>query len=91
MTLHPGLHHFKNGISSVLQWTGKKHKEMEKVFIGILSSTNVDKCVVEAASALIDFIYFASLHSHTTTTLSGLQQALDHLHANISVFIELEA
>ncbi|KAJ7442839.1 hypothetical protein FB451DRAFT_1437994 [Mycena latifolia] len=27
---HPGLRHFKNGISSVSQWTGTEHKEMEK-------------------------------------------------------------
>jgi hypothetical protein len=33
----PGLQHFKNGISSVTQWTGTEHKEMEKVFIGIMS------------------------------------------------------
>ncbi|KAJ7810821.1 hypothetical protein B0H13DRAFT_2384353 [Mycena leptocephala] len=26
----PGLRHFKNGISSVSQWTGTEHKEMEK-------------------------------------------------------------
>ena len=31
-----GLRHFKNGISSVLQWTGSEHKEMEKVFLGLI-------------------------------------------------------
>lgn len=91
MTSHPGLRHFKNGISSVSQWTGKEHKEMEKIFIGILASAGIDKRVVEAASAITDFIYFASLHSHTTSSLSGLQQALDRFHANKDVFIELEA
>jgi hypothetical protein len=91
MTSHPDLCHFKNGISAVSQWTGKEHKEMEKVFIGILASSGVDKHVVEAASAIIDFIYFASLHSHTTTTLSGLRQALDRFHTNKEVFLELEA
>ena len=35
MNGYPGLHHFKKGISSVSQWTGTEHKEMEKVFIGI--------------------------------------------------------
>lgn len=91
MTSHPGLRHFKNGISSVSQWTGKEHKEMEKIFIGILASASIDKHVVKAASVITDFIHFASLHSHTTSSLSGLQQVLDHFHANKDVFIELEA
>ena len=26
---YPGLRHFKNGISFVLQWTGCEHKEMQ--------------------------------------------------------------
>jgi len=91
MTSHPGLRHFKNGISSVSQWTGKEHKEMEKVFVGILASANVDKRVVEAASAVVNFIYFASLHSHTTTSLLGLKNALDCFHANKHIFVELEA
>ncbi|KAG5636644.1 hypothetical protein H0H81_007301 [Sphagnurus paluster] len=37
MASHPGLRHFKKGISSVSQWTGTEHKEMEKVFLGILA------------------------------------------------------
>ena len=32
MPSHPGLCHFKNGISQVSQWTGMEHKEMEKIF-----------------------------------------------------------
>ncbi|KZP05730.1 hypothetical protein FIBSPDRAFT_666170, partial [Athelia psychrophila] len=91
MSSHPGLRHFKNGISSVSQWTGTEHKEMEKVFIGILASSDVDKRVVKAASSILDFIYFASLQSHTTSTLAHLREALDTFHANKSVFIELEA
>lgn len=34
---HHGLRHFKNGISSVTQWTGKEHKEMEKIFLGLVA------------------------------------------------------
>ncbi|KAJ7679897.1 hypothetical protein B0H17DRAFT_1161225 [Mycena rosella] len=35
---HPGLRHFKNGISSVSQWTRTEHKEMEKVFLGLVAA-----------------------------------------------------
>jgi hypothetical protein len=47
--------------------------------------------MVEAASAVVDFIYFALLHSHTTTSLLGLKNALDSFHANKHIFMELEA
>ncbi|KAG1764172.1 hypothetical protein EV702DRAFT_1189751 [Suillus placidus] len=34
---YPGLRHFKKGISTVKQWTGSEHKEMQRVFVGLLS------------------------------------------------------
>jgi hypothetical protein len=34
---YPGLRHFKNGISSVSQWTGREHKEMQRVFVSLLA------------------------------------------------------
>ncbi|KAI0071637.1 hypothetical protein K474DRAFT_1712310 [Panus rudis PR-1116 ss-1] len=33
----PGLRYFKKGISGVSQWTGKEHKEMQKVVVAMLS------------------------------------------------------
>ncbi|KAF7971991.1 hypothetical protein HWV62_19343 [Athelia sp. TMB] len=88
---HPGLRHFKNGISSVSQWTGAEHKEMEKVFVGILASVGVDQRVITAVCAILDFIYYTSLHTHTTTTLNALRDSLDTFHSNKNVFVELEA
>ncbi|KAF7790601.1 hypothetical protein EIP86_001557 [Pleurotus ostreatoroseus] len=85
-----GLRHFKKGISGVSQWTGHEHKEMEKVFLGLVAGA-VDKRVVLAVRALMDFIYLASLQSHTTTTLAALEQALDDFHAHKEVFIEFGA
>ena len=37
MSSYPGLRHFKKGISFVTQWTGTEHKEMEKIFLGVLA------------------------------------------------------
>lgn len=34
---YPGLRHFKKGISAVKQWTGTEHKEMQRVFVGLLT------------------------------------------------------
>lgn len=41
---YPRLRHFKKGISTVKQWTGKEHKEMQRVFVGLLSGV-VPRCV----------------------------------------------
>ncbi|KAJ7274667.1 hypothetical protein C8J57DRAFT_1062559 [Mycena rebaudengoi] len=87
---HHGLRHFKNGISSVSQWTGTEHKEMEKVFLGLVAA-DPHVQVVKSVRALMDFAYFASLQSHTSETLLGLRNSLDEFHANKQIFIDLEA
>ena len=85
-----GLHHFKNGISRVTQWTGYEHKEMEQVFLGLIAS-NTDGRVVQVVSALLDFIYLASLHWHTSDSLTAMGRALDEFHTHKDAFIEFEA
>jgi hypothetical protein len=85
---HPGLRHFKNGISSVSQWTGTEHKEMEKVFLGLVAA-GAHPELVQAVRALMDFAYLASLQSHTSITLAALSTALDDFHAHKKIFIEL--
>jgi hypothetical protein len=89
MTPYPGLQHFKNGISFVSQWTGKEHKEMQRIFGGLLVGA-VQPAVLKTVTAAIDFIYYAQFHSHTTTTLAALQSSLEVFHAHKDVFIDLE-
>jgi len=84
MTEYIGLRHFKNGISSVSQWTGSEHKAMERVFVGLVSGAIQERAVV-------DFIFYSSLQSHTQKSLQALQDALDAFHEYKDVFIELEA
>ncbi|KAG0694135.1 hypothetical protein DFH29DRAFT_985333 [Suillus ampliporus] len=88
MSSHHGLRHFKNGISSVSQWTGKEHKEMEKVFVGLISG-GVDQRVVRTVCAVTDFIYYSSLQSHTDHSLHALAHALDEFHEHKAIFIEM--
>ncbi|KAF7370020.1 hypothetical protein MSAN_00632000 [Mycena sanguinolenta] len=86
---HHGVRHFKNGISTVSQWTGTEHKEMEKVFLGLIAA-GAHPQMVAAVRGLIDFAYFASLESHTSITLAGMRDSLDTFHANKEIFIELK-
>jgi len=93
MSTHPELRHFKKGISSISQWTGKEHKEMQKVYLGVLAGV-VPAKVLAAARGLLDFIYYAQYQSHTTKTLQHMQEALDLFHAtrtrlSISIFMSI--
>ncbi|KAJ7081497.1 hypothetical protein C8R44DRAFT_905320 [Mycena epipterygia] len=85
---HHGVRHFKHGISSVSQWTGSEHKEMEKVFLGLIAA-GAHPQMVKAVRGLIDFAYFASLQSHTSKTLLGMKDALNTFHSNKQIFIDL--
>jgi hypothetical protein len=71
-----GLRHFRNGITQVLQWTGREHKEMEKVFIGILAGA-VPADVLKAVRAVINFIYYVQLRSHTDNMLTAMEKELE--------------
>ncbi|KAF7968708.1 hypothetical protein HWV62_29670 [Athelia sp. TMB] len=88
MSDYQGLRHFSRGISSISQWTGTEHKEMQRVFLSVIAGA-VDQRVFDAARAVLDFIYYAQYHSHTDTTLTQMQLALDTFHANKHVFVEL--
>ncbi|KAG0698831.1 hypothetical protein DFH29DRAFT_983729 [Suillus ampliporus] len=91
---YPGLQHFKKGISSVKQWTGHEHKEMQRVFVGLLSGA-VPRCVFNefrvlvVARSILDFSYYAQLQIQMTESLEALQTALTVFHANKDILKEL--
>jgi hypothetical protein len=86
MPSYPGLRHFKNGISFVSQWTGREHKEMERIFASLLIGA-VQPAVLRTVVAVIDFIYYAQRQVHTSKTLLALENALRSFHENKEVFI----
>ncbi|KAG2100459.1 uncharacterized protein F5147DRAFT_813133 [Suillus discolor] len=85
---YPGLRHFKKGISMVKQWTGTEHKEMQRVFVGLLAGA-VPSQVLVVAQALLDFSYYAQLRVHSTESLNGLESTLAIFHANKDVLQQL--
>jgi hypothetical protein len=88
MSSYPGLRHFKKGVSFVTQWTGTEHKEMEKVFLGILAGA-VNSKVLTVACSLLDFIYYSQFQLHTSKTLEKLENCLKTFHENKDIFVEL--
>ena len=88
MSRYPGLCHFKKGISTVSQWTGTEHKEMERVFVGLLSGAAKDNVLMVACS-LLDFIYYAQFQQHTDKTLASMQDSLSLFHVHKDILIKL--
>ncbi|PBK92251.1 hypothetical protein ARMGADRAFT_1046418 [Armillaria gallica] len=77
-------------IIRAVKWTGTEHKEMEKVFLVLVAAHTCNDLVI-AMHGVIDFIYLASLQSHTSTTLDLLCEALDQFHEHKHIFTELKA
>ncbi|KAF8590955.1 hypothetical protein K439DRAFT_1644482 [Ramaria rubella] len=87
MPSHPSLHHFKKGISTISQWSGTEYKNMEKVFVGLISGS-IPSATLHAACGILDFIYLAQYPAHSTTTLTRLQDSLDQFHTHKDIFIK---
>ena len=88
MTRHPTLRHFKKGISLILQWTGNKYKNMEKIFLGVIAGA-VDEQVIQVARAVVDFISYARFEAHTESSLEKMDRAWSAIHENKKIFVEL--
>lgn len=81
------LRHFKKGISLVSQWTGTEYKNMEKVFLGVLSGP-AEPGLIRVVRATLDFIYYAHFESHTLDSLQKLDQSWVTFHENLQYFVD---
>ena len=88
MTAYHGLCHFKKGISHCKQWTGSDHKELERVFLTVITGM-VESHMLTAVHGILDFIYYAQYQSHTDMTLEKMEAALKCFHQNKEVFVDL--
>ncbi|KAG2106537.1 uncharacterized protein F5147DRAFT_746244 [Suillus discolor] len=77
---YPRLQDFKKGIPN--------HKEMQQVFMGILTRA-VPSCMLAVAHAILNFSYYAQLHIHMAESLEALQTALAAFHTNKDILKEL--
>ena len=88
------LCHFSNGISKLLHVMGKEHQDICHVLlgliIGLLPQNGVSPAHIECSTrALLDFLYYASYPTHTSGTLTLLDDALKRFHTNKAVFVDL--
>ncbi|QRW10106.1 plasma membrane ATPase 4 [Ceratobasidium sp. AG-Ba] len=89
MPEYHGMRHFKNGITRVPQWTSRELKEMAKTLLPLIS--DMDRRVVAAARALLDFAYLAHSSSLSDAELQAMEELLHTFHANKDTFQELGA
>ena len=93
----PPNHHIKTfpiGLSTLSRVTGKEHKDMCRILLGLiidlpLPSGQVTSRVIRTVHALLDFLYLAQLPSHTTNTIVRLNKSLAQFHDNKAVFVDL--
>ncbi|KAJ7207810.1 hypothetical protein B0H12DRAFT_1034405 [Mycena haematopus] len=86
---HPTLRHFKKGITLTTQWTGAERKNMEKVFLGVLTKATAP-AVHRAVRSILDFIYYAHFEVHCDDSLAKLDSAWAAFHSEKAIFIDLE-
>ncbi|CAE6457916.1 unnamed protein product [Rhizoctonia solani] len=89
MPWHSELRHFLSGVTSLKQSTANEHRQMQKVFIGVMEGLVPDR-VLKTVIAVIDFIHYARLPVHTDSTLQLLDDALARFHELKDVFVEFE-
>jgi hypothetical protein len=94
----PPNHHisiFPRGISCLTRVTGKEHKNMSRILLGLIMDLPVpnghvsSQRVIRVVRALLDFLFLAQLPSHSNSTIMRLDGALTRFHENKDVFIDL--
>jgi hypothetical protein len=93
----PPNHHisiFAKGISTLSRVTGKEHKNMSWLLLGLIMDLPVPNGqvlpqIIAAVRALLDFLYLAQFLSHTSTTIMRLDESLSRFHNNKEVFVDL--
>ena len=85
---------FPRGITTLSRVSGKEHKNMCRVLLGLivnlqLTGGSSPAHVLKAVRSLLDFLYLAQLPSQTTDTISRLEHSLVAFHENKDIFVDL--
>ena len=85
-----GFQHFKAGISSLKQVTGRDHRDIQHYIVPIIADT-VSKEFMLCIRSLTDFRYLAQSHSINDCTLTQISHALDVFYQNKQVILDARA
>jgi len=85
-----GFRHFKAGISSLKQVTGRDHRNVQRYIIAIISNA-VSKDFLLCIRALADFRYLAQSRSIDNHTLTEISNALALFHQKKKAILDAKA
>ena len=85
-----GFRHFKAGISSLKQVTGRDHRNVQRYLIPILADA-VSKDFLLCIRALADFRYLAQSHSIDDRTITEIYDALTLFHQKKQAVLDAKA
>ena len=85
---------FTKGITTLSHISGHEHKKMCVILLSLIVNQLVPggldpSHIVRAVCALMDFLFLASYKSHTSNTISLMQDHLTQFHDNKAVFFDL--
>jgi len=85
---------FLKGITTLSRISGHEHKKMSIILLGLVVDQPIpggadSSRVVRAVRALMDFLFLAQYKTHTSDTISLLQDHLIQFHDNKAIFVEL--
>ena len=84
---HIGLRHFKEGISTLKQVTGREHRDIQRYIIGVIAGA-VPKNFLAAIRALMDFRYECQAREIDEDGCDRILTALHEFHAHKASIME---
>lgn len=91
-TLQPivGFKHFKDGVSTLKQVTGRTHRDIERYIVGVIAGKAPPSFVI-AIRALMDFRYLAQSRLLDDNSLSKLSASLQLFHQHKQTILNIGA
>ncbi|KAJ7312316.1 hypothetical protein DFH08DRAFT_717847 [Mycena albidolilacea] len=85
---------FLKGITTLSRVSGMEHNQMCRILLGLiidlrLPDRNSTARLIRAVRGALDFLYLSQYPTHSSETLSLLNDALKMFHANKEVFVDL--
>jgi hypothetical protein len=90
--LHPqtGFRHFKEGISSLKQVTGREHRDVQRYIVSVIADAVPPKFLI-AIRALLDFRYLAQSRVISEETCFSIDRSLKEFHSHKQAILDAGA
>jgi len=87
---HTAFRHFKEGISSLKQVTGRDHRDVQRYIVSVIAGA-VPPAFLKAIRSLLDFRYLAQATVIDEDTCTKIDEALKAFHSNKQAILDAGA